>query len=450
MHIKNILVYTAAALLLAGTPLAAEDLDDLLFGETLEDELFGSPSEEEDLFGEDSLIQLIEESETDQTEDLLTNEDGAVITGSYSFSLQPQVIWDLEDTFTWGLSANLSSELTLDARPTSETRFFANAEISYPFTVDEELTDSDLAPNEEDNVIVTSRSFDDIIHITEMFGDFIIGDDYFFRVGKQSLNWGVGYFFSPANLLNVEQIDPEDADADLEGPLSVKLNRPVGMDNLYGYVIIPDGAEEPQDVKLAAKYEKVIGSSEVGIGAVYQYGSAPALMATLSTSTIYDISVFAEGVVKYGSDATYTSSTFSTIELDDDRLYASGTAGFLLSDSLEDSDMSYSLTGQYYYNGEGYDGDDLFANPFERSGFHYGGAIASFSFNGDVSTSVLWYGNLGDGSGIVTPSISWSPDENISLALGAGYTYGDDDGQMSLGGSRLAPYIAVSLGGEDF
>lgn len=285
----------------------------------------------------------------------------------------------------------------------------------------------------------------------------MIADDYFFRVGKQSLNWGVGYFFSPANLLNIEQIDPSDAEADLEGPLSVKVNRPVGMDNLYGYVILPDGTDEPQDVKLAAKYEKVIGSSEVGIGAVYQYDTAPAIMATLSTSTFYDIAVFAEAVVRYGSDASYTSTSSSPIELDDDRLYVSGTAGFMLSDSFEENDMSYSLTAQYYYNGEGYDGDDLFANPFEQSGYHYGGAMASFSFSDDISSSVLWYGNLSDGSGIVTPSVSWSPDENVSLSFGAGYTYGEDGDQFTPGNvgsfsitSNLVPYVSVSLGGEDF
>ncbi len=389
-------------LAVAVAPIAAEDLDDL-FGssDTAEEDLFGSSSDTDDLFGGDSLVEDVVETDLALSDLLLTNDQGPVISGSYSFSIAPSATWSVDDQeLSWGLSGGISSRLILDVRPSADTRFFLKADMAYPYT-------------------------DSLLSLKELFGDFDIDDRVFFRVGKQTLNWGVGYFFSPANLLNITDIDPADAEAELEGPLSVKMNMPIGIDNLYGYVIIPEASVDPMDLAYAIKYEKVIGSSEVGIGGYYTEDQAPSLMATLSTTTFGDIMLFGEVLLRYGSDATFIT-TGGEVNLSDDRFYGSATAGFMFSKSFDGSDLGISLTGQYYYNGESYDGA-LLAVPPAKIGAHYGAANLSVSLTDELSAGVFWYGNMSDLSGIVTPVVRWAADENISISLNAILNYGGQE-----------------------
>ncbi len=399
-------------------PAAADDLLSLdendLFGGSSEEELFGSSDDGGGLFGGgDALVEDVVETDLALNELMLTNEETVVIGGSYSFSVTPGQLWLLDaDTDQGTLDVSLSSKLFFDARPDSDIRIYGEAVISYPFeTVDE------------------TRTFDDIISIEELFSDFTIGDSIFFRVGKQTINWGVGYFFSPADLLNLSEIDPSDPEADLEGPLSIKMNVPVGIDNLYGYVIFPDGADDITDLAVAGKYETVLGAAEIGLGAYYREGQAPAAMMTIS-SGIGDISVFGEGVVRYGSDS----------DPDDDTLFFSATGGAMFSWSDAESDLGFSFAGQYYFNGEG----------LENNTMHYGAANLSVSLTSKLSTGLFWYGNMSDLSGILKPSLTWQPADHVSTSLGLNYLYGDMGDELSPFGKALAASVTFTLGGTSF
>ncbi len=438
---------------IAMTAVIADDDMDSLFGDedNTEEALFGADDDmdsmfgdEDDLFGGDELVSDVEETELDLTELLLVNEDGVVIGGDFSMSITPTYMYMMNtDTDSWNLgSSGLSSTLFFDARPDSDIRIFGKADISYPFTEsDIEITDED-----GDDIADTATqavSFDDIISITELFADFNVDETVFIRAGKQALNWGVGYFYSPANLLNVTQIDPNDPEAELEGPLSVKMNMPIGIDNIYGYVILPDGATEIEDLAYAVKYEKVIGFSEVGLGAYYSYDEPPKAMATLSTNIFNKITFFAEGVASYGSTNPILLMTgldaFDYYEFDDE-LYLSGTLGGMYTWSDDESDLGLTLLGQYYYNGEGYDG----ASPVVSgtSGYHYGGAMASLSLTDSLSAGVSWFGDLSNATGMVSPSLSWSVSDYISTSLGTTYIYGDME--------VLSTSVSFSLGGTSF
>ena len=187
-------------------PAAADDLLSLdendLFGGSSEEELFGSSDDGGDLFGGgDALVEDVVETDLALNELMLTNEETVVIGGSYSFSVTPGRLWLLDtDTDQGTLDVSLSSKLFFDARPDSDIRIYGEAVISYPFETSEDAADT---PGVDE-----TRTFDDIVSIEELFSDFTIGDSIFFRVGKQTINWGVGYFFSPADLLNLSEIDP--------------------------------------------------------------------------------------------------------------------------------------------------------------------------------------------------------------------------------------------------
>ncbi|MFA7019455.1 MAG: hypothetical protein WC239_10780, partial [Sphaerochaetaceae bacterium] len=350
------------------------------------------------------------------------------------FSITPGWSWNLDnETDTGTLATDLSAKLFFDARPSADIRVFGKAVISYPF-----------------DEVENKRTFSDILSIKELFSDFSIHDRLFLRVGKQTLNWGVGYFFSPADLLNLSEIDPSDPDKELEGPLSVKMNMPLGIDNLYGYVIVPEDAKDITDAAVAVKYEKVIGKSELGFGAYYRNGQAPAAMVTLS-SGIGDVSVFGEGMLSYGSDKKYLKNDYSTYyENPDDRFYFSATAGANFTWNDKESDRSVTFAAQYYYNGEGTNLNTVILMPFQNNGYHYGATSVSFMLTKKVSVGLFWYGNMEDLSGLVKPSITWKPVDAVSMTLGLNGTYGDIGDEFTMVGRMLGVSLGFTLGEANF
>ncbi|MDA3812582.1 MAG: hypothetical protein PF518_19865 [Spirochaetaceae bacterium] len=415
---------------------------------------------EDDLFvGDKSLIVESEESTESLDELLLVNEKGIHIGGSFnlgismSAGLDPSEISSVEN-LQWDLIPDLSASLYFDARPFSDIRIFGKAVIEYPFTVQED----------------DSRTFSDIIYIKELFSDFNIGESLFFRAGKQTINWGVGRFFSPADLLNLTEINPEDPDAELEGPLSVKMNLPVDIHNFYLYTILPEGIEDPSDLAFAPKAEFVIGGTELGLGVYYRYEQSPAAMMTVTTA-VGDVDVFGEAVLKYGSDKTFVVKNGSVYSLEDynEKIFFNGTLGASYTWSSDVSDLSFTAMGQYYFNGEGYSdpgilstplgavfvaanitAGDLAINDLKNRSKHYGAASFSIIPVKDLSISIFWLGNFTDLSGLIKPGITWNATDYISLGFSLPYTYGDTGDEYTPAGDNLSFVLEVSLGNSTF
>lgn len=468
--------------LIFGLSLSFAQSEDDLFGGG-EDELFGDSSDEDDLFGgENSLFEEAEESSESLDELLLVDEKGIHIGGSFNLgisagaAMDPSEITSVDD-LEWDLTPDLSASLYFDARPLSAIRLFGKAAIEYPFAVQED--------DPETVSIDETRTFSDIIYIKELFSDFNINDTLFFRAGKQTINWGVGYFFSPADLLNLTEIDPENPDEELEGPLSVKMNLPLNMHNIYLYAVLPEGINDPADLAFAPKAELVLGATEIGIGAYYRYGQAPAAMVTFTTA-IGDVNLFGEGVAKYGSDKNFIVKTGDVYSLETykKKLFFNATLGAGYSWSSEVSDLSFSLTGQYYFNGEGYDEPGLVSdfmnytaiylsgldpenNPADAIAYeahqgqynlsdlmnrskHYGAANISITPVKDLSFSVFWMGNFSDFSGVIKPGFSWNATDYIRIGLSIPYTYGDAGDEYTPDGDNLSFALEVSLGGSAF
>jgi len=404
----------------------------------------------------------------DFTTDLLTSKTGVTIGGSYHFKAAASVIEDdlenpsfgsLDNTF----SIDLGTTLFFDARPDDTIRVLGKVVVAYPFSYKAD----DLATS----TVNESRNFDDVFHVTELFSDFNIDNKVFFRAGKSTINWGVGYFFSPADLLNVSTIDPENPDAELEGPVSVKMNVPVGLNNYYLYVIAPEGIASASQLAVAPKAEFVAGDTEIALGAYYQKDHVPAGMVTFTTG-IGDVSFFGEGVVTYGSDKTFVKSDFTTVTYND-TFFFKGTAGARYQWSDDLSNFSFNVAAQYLYNGEGYGTDDqtfltqnrqnamisimsgsgaLSLSDLVQTGRHY--AAGSFSWNkmfqSDFTLSVFFLGNLSDGSGMLKPALSYSGFNDIDISLSVPYSYGESGDEYTPQGDSLSASLTFSLGGTAF
>jgi hypothetical protein len=393
--------------------------------------------------------------------------DKVRVGGSFSGSITPGATWSdfwdgdlaLSDSNT-ALGASLKSTLFFDARPAEDFRVYGSVKAAYPFST--ETADGVSVPN---------------MSVFELFADFNVNDKVYFRLGKSTVKWGVGYFWSPADVINLEPINVLDAEAQREGPINFRVNVPIAgtQNNVYFYAILDAEDVDFDTTALAAKAEFLLGNYEVGLGAYYRYDTAERAMLTL-TGPLGDFDVFGEAMVSRGSAKTYVTGiapngTISYRAPGDVResLFFSASAGFLYNNSNE----NLTIVGQYYYNGEGYAPTDketlvddayiaVALNPassaqllaalsglISGSGQHYAALMLSkgelFTIE-DLSASVIAMANLSDLSGLVKPSISWSVTDNFKLTLSPMFLFGPSgSGEFSMAGDLVNLSLGASV-----
>lgn len=526
------------------------------------DETGGDDFDLDSFFGSDQMVEEIdtEEQNAAPQDDLLV-EEGVTWNGRISGSVSADWTWDTFATSAFdvlsatdiSLSPSLSSELNFDARPSNDFRAFGSFRISAsapddgaadpaidagaideddlpegwtseedPETGETEIRDQNgiliatLAPEEEEEEVpvdepATGSTGELSFSVFELFSDFAFDDSVFFRFGKHTIEWGVGFFFSPADVLNLSAIDPEDPSLDREGPISLRTRIPFGLNSFDLYTIFNFNAN-PLDIALAPRLDLVLDDSDLSISAYYQRALAPRLIATGAT-TLGDFDVFGEAVVSFGADRVFVrrsrDQSAATENLEDDLEvvldtytidtfpFFSGTLGARLIDSIEDV-FEFTFVGQYFFNGTGYADSALLkpaafliqnpdtnglaiANPddqpagyeeppalragdFQNWGRHYGAATLVFGnlFGSDLSLSLFGLVNFSDLSGIFSPSVSISFLEWFNASVGARMTFGDpgdeytnpaallqtgDEGEE---GPTLQFTLSLSVGGGSF
>jgi hypothetical protein len=218
----------------------------------------------------------------------LTKTERVRIGGQFSGSLSSAFTWDnlwdgssnIFNPESRAVSLGLGATLFFDARPKDDFRVYGSAKTSWPLT---RTVSTVSVPN---------------IQIFELFSDFSLNDRIFFRFGKSTVKWGVGYFWSPADVINLEQINIFDAESQREGPVNFRVHLPLlgTQNNFYFYTILDSSDIKFETSALAAKAEFLIGSYELGIGGYYRYDTAERAMLTL-TGPLGDVDVFGEAMV---------------------------------------------------------------------------------------------------------------------------------------------------------
>ncbi len=446
-------------------------------GSSLEDDLFGGSSgSEDDLFGGDSMIEELpepgqgsEDGESDAFVEFLTS-DEVQIGGSLSSSLSSNWAWANAWDGDFQISENeellgisLGGSVFLNARPSRDLRIYMRARTSYPFDVNSE--------------------------IFEFYSDVNWNERLFFRFGKQTVNWGVGYFYSPADFISLVPIDIDDPEADREGPVAIKATLPLGLNEFDAYVIGDESVRKLEDLGFAGRATFFLPPVELAVGAGYQQDRPFRLMSTLRFPW-RDWNFFAEGRVSFGRQGKVITDIGDPGDLtavipvlptpptfaEDDELYLAATGGFLyLKSDLFESSVDVNVIAQYYYQGEGYDSPDfleainygvfvsgdLDSSVLTNTGQHY--SVLSLGVSqllvDDLSISGLWQANWSDFSGLVNGSVSYRLFDGMSLSLGLTGAYGDDPSEFrTIGGNPtvknpfgdLTASISVNLGGGRF
>ncbi len=331
-------------------------------------------------------------------------------------------------------------DLYLDGRPTERVRAFVGARIQQDFVTVSEFFELPL------------------IQLDEAWLKFDLDRRVFLTVGKQRIKWGAARFWNPTDFLNRERLDPLSVvDLRLGVPL-IKVHVPFERagGNLYAVALL-DGAAEPQQIGGAGRVEWVIGPSEVSATVVGRK-DAPLRIGADVSAGVGPLEVRLEGAVTHGEESPEWVGTWqpepdgavpatlpgATDRSDEWIPQAVGSVEWGIP--YGDDDTLY-VTGEYFYNGAGYDDAELVpwlvgSGSFEPlyTGRHYAGLNVALLAPGDWddhSFLISGLANLSDRSGLVRLDHQVTALTRLRISTYIGAAVGEAGGEFRLDG--LAP-----------
>jgi hypothetical protein len=458
----------------------SNDIDALFEDEIIvqqDSDTLGQEESQDSFIGQTNPLQSFLKTETVK----IGGNISGTVSASWTWNDPWTVGFDLANPDSHELAPALNSLLYFDARPEEDFRVHGSFKTAWPFAETKSFLDSAtlVTVTDPDTMTTTSKSVRvPDVRIFELFSDFQLGDNAYLRFGKATVKWGVGYFFSPADIINLESINILDPTVQREGPLQFRVFVPYGpsQNTLSFYSIFDTDNQDFENTALAAKAEFLLGNYELGLSGYYRYDTSERGALTL-TGPLGNFDIFAEGVIARGSPKAFYSSFKSTppyynkISSDDIRntFYSSATMGFLYNNQNGD----FTAIAQYFFNGEGYSDADrtsLF-NSYESqpaavkkmilysiamgdlknfpflSGQHYGAANLSLSeiAGSDFSFSVMGIMNFSDISGLAQPTLSLEISDYLKLSIFSTFIFGADNTEYGILGQGRPVTIGIKL-----
>lgn len=359
----------------------------------------------------------------------------------------------------------LNGSLFFDARPNENLKLYGKFLFGFPF--EKSLSGALAVPKNElppalqglfPNGITAPVSVNGAanIKIQELYTDFSAKNIAFFRFGKHAVKWGTGYFYSPADVINISRIDPQDPTADREGGISLRTHIiiPKTQHNIWLYLLPPgqgDGKDgyDPKYTAGAAKGEFVVGNWELGFGGWYKYEKAPRLITTVSGSIAGKVAVFGEGVFAWGSDYTYYKADMSPYTEKNKPFFQATIGG-----SYSNADSNTSIALQYFYNGFGYkkaETDRMFIEmKYLQMGQHYIALNISQNKLGTdkLSLNLFQQFAISELEGLSTLSLNWKIYKFASMSTGPSFSYPLSPNSKTKG--QIGYSLSFRLGGGTF
>ncbi|HCH22853.1 MAG TPA: hypothetical protein DE179_00980 [Oceanospirillaceae bacterium] len=392
MNKQHYIVAALAVTLSSGVVANDNGVDeDSLFGsdEASEELMFGSEDDEGDLFA-DGLLSESEGEEIDLSVEFLQGEEAYALNGDFTLAGTTTRNDYLATGKTTSDVINASGTVTMDARPSASLRALVKADYS----VDQDTSDTSLR---------------------EAFVDWTIGESWYTRTGKQVMHWGVGYFYSPADLINSDSIDAADPEADRKGTEAVKLHYPTGNDNYYAYLVPQTGSSNNA---VGLKGEWLIDQNELTMATVSRPSGHNSLAMTYYVPSS-EVDFFAEYVMHQGLVSSLHNSSDWVSQ-------ATLGASYAFS---EDDDYAISMRAQYYDDG-------VAENQYTAVNLRWASIYQS-----DYTLSLTSLNNTTDDSTLNKASLSYRYSDDVK----ATFTYSNADGDIGDEYSRAGAGDSVSL-----
>jgi hypothetical protein len=299
------------------------------------------------------------------------------------------------------------------------------------------------------------ENLDTLICLKEFFIDVNIARAVYFRVGKQVLQWGTGYFWNPTDVINIEKRNFFDMDALREGVYGLKLHIPFGtVVNLYGFLDMGD-AEVLPDIAVAGKAEFLFFNTELSLSLWAKDGYFPVFGMDV-TSRLFDIDLRGEFSISYGDNQHKLDIDGGDIDMSDEWAPRC-MLGFSAFFDLFDVEDRLSIEGEFYYNHNGYDecmfDDEAVRNAFlagyyipNSYGKYYGVLFITVNrfIVSDLVFAINVLGNFNDLSFLVSTGLVWNPVHNFTAVWTIHTALGEENREYTFSGNAVV--LELSLG----
>jgi hypothetical protein len=417
---------------------------------------------DEDPFSDSSDIVVPKEKvESDDVTKALDTESVTLtgeIMGQFGYNFTRDFLTSSNPDFDSNVySALLSADLLLDVRLSKGFKAFADLGVGYlpqGISVTHTFTDTAFPPNE----YTFFEDTDLALILKEFFLDMNIAGTVYFRLGKQVLVWGRGYFWNPTDLLNRDKKNFADLEARREGIYGLKVQVPFGTAlTLYGFMDAT-ATENPSDFAFAGKAEFLVGNVEMGLSAWGKNNKVPVFGFDISTS-LFDFDVWGEASLSYGDNGTYMRTDGSTYTFSDQLVTRVCVGARTYLDFLDVPDR-IMLLGEFYYNQTGYDQNmfdkldaahlTLFLADYYMQN-NYGQFYGAFFFSltrfivSDMTLNIKALGNFSDLSFEVFTGVSYSPVYNFTMSFDLVGFIGAENMEYTYNGNVFGGLLTLSM-----
>lgn len=349
------------------------------------------------------------------------------------------------------LQSYLLSNYSLDVRLKKGVKIFTNASLNY-------------YPQEENTADKTE------FLLQEMFIDLPIKKKVYFRIGKQTLQWGQGYFWRPTDIINLERESFLDRNKVKEGIYGLRMHIPIKtLVNLYT-VLTSDKSFNIDQVGIAQKIEFLIKKTELSFSVSAKKHSYTLYGLELNTN-LWGIDFHAEMAASHGSNQKKVSvkkvslqggsvlETPSTVQTQKKAVIQTSVG---LGKGFTILGMTDRLTFhiEAYYNSDGYsDKESIFSyspqvlayvqqNSLYQANYSsrwYSAIFFTYRFLQSLSMSLNYIINFVDYSSIISATLSYSPLFNVDLTYSLNGFIGKENREYTSSGTALSNEFSVKV-----
>jgi hypothetical protein len=321
-----------------------------------------------------------------------------------------------------------------------------------------------------------------VFNINEIFMDINFGKRVYFRIGKQLLKWGVGYLWTPTDMISVEKKNIQDSSQVMQGSYGLKITVPFGTRaNIYSFIDM-NQAKHIADLSMANKVEVLIGNTELALSILLKQHNVPVYGFDF-TSRVLTLDVHGEATLSYGDNQRrlrgwpwYLAIGSSTVPVE--YLYLAGGGSAVFSERVRGEWIGKASFGfgrgfevlsvkdrvrfdvEAFYNHAGYgthvfEKDFLNVTYFLSSGLYTPNYLGQYYVGGFITVRQLFVEELSamvncvvnvlDQSSIVSGTLTYSPFYDLSINLMVNGIVGKENREYTVAGNYLTTELSLKL-----
>lgn len=356
--------------------------------------------------------------------------------------------------------AYFESYYSLDVRLRQNIKGFINFNLNYyPSGNNIDQTYTQLTPTS------SATSSEEVSNISSLLNEIFIDVNFnravYFRIGKQTLKWGQGYFWTPTDFIKAERKNFLDLLKPREGTYGIKMHIPFGVRaNFYTFVDLTD-VKNLDQLGVSSKIELLLGKTEMSASASLKDGKVPVFGADMTTGLL-SLDLRAEVSVSYDekNKIINTSDVWPTLESRRGDWIPKVSAGFGRFFNFMNVTNRIRFEAEFFYNYAGYN-ENIFAKSdiykykfleedlYEPNyyGRYYAAAflyIMQF-FSKDLTLSLNYMRNISDESSIVSCLFSYNMAYNLTLGFMINGFLGPPNREYTISGNTLSTEITVKI-----